>query len=771
MRNRVVITGMGVVCSAGNNCLSFSRSIQEGTPCFSKVTHPHLTHLRARFAGFITDAPAQPAHPLLQEAALDRFHRLALAAAGQALADASRNAPLRPGFRMGVIVGTCSGPMLSIESAYASGLIATDENTEETRFRRRYDGLAKVLAHVYGIPGVSATVVTACSASLAAIGIASDLIRLGVADAVLVGGSDTISPTTLAGFDGLKATSETTCAPFSKPYGLTLGEAAAFLVLENMDHALSRSASIKAEVAGFGLSNDAYHCTAPDPTGTGQMLAMERALKDGALPPEAIEYINAHGTGTEANDKTETKAIKRVFGDHCATLPVSSTKSLVGHCLGAAGCLETIATIAAHQASMYPSTANFTTAREGCTLDYIPDAGRKWTSQGPVLTNNFAFGGNNASLAFYPSFHRTRSFPDRSISEPVVITACGILSPAGIGKDPFVAALQRGGAACEAFSSTRQNIRPEAGIVYNFDMKHVDRRIDTRHMDKSSVFAAAATRLALQESLIFDKSGHRGSTGFFLHCATGSTRAESEYIPALLKQNFHMQQVSSFPYVVPNSITGNVCKALMLTGHNATFCLGPGAGLMGLSFSWYAVRSGHVAALLSGAVDEVMEGTFATPGNTENQPPPGEGACVFLLESKSHAQARHAAILGEIAAISCSTDTADWLVADATTQTLQATIQQALSEARISPSNIGAIGYNTANFREKEALKAIMGHNGFLEIDAANVLGCAPATLPLFNLSYGLLNSTIEHSASKNYFLAVFSSTLGINCAAVIRTY
>jgi 3-oxoacyl-[acyl-carrier-protein] synthase II len=769
MRNRVCITGMGVVCSAGGDCESFGRALAMGKPCFSRITHPKLSHLKAKYAGFIPDFKFIPGSTF-NFPWLDRFHQLAITAAGQALTNALLSPLSLPAARIGVLVGTCSGPMLSIERSYERRQADTGENSPEKLFVKRYDGCAKLLACAFGISGVSATVVTACSASLAAIGIASDLIRLGVADAMLVGGGDTISPTTLAGFDGLKATAETACAPFSKPFGLSLGEAAAFLVVERMEHAISRGAPISAEIVGFGLSNDAYHCTSPDPTGAGQALAMERALKDAGLTPQSIVYINAHGTGTEANDKTETKAIKRVFGEHSSSLPVSSTKSMVGHCLGAAGCLETIATIVAHQKGVYPPTAGFSTAREGCTLDYIPDTGRKWTSTGPVITNNFAFGGNNASLALYPSFNVHRNVPDRSVIEPVVITACGIVSAAGIGKEPFIAAL-RGAPVIKNLSNTQGAMT--VGAIADFDMKQIDRRIDARHMDKSSKFATAAARIALQDTVYFNKASQRGTVGLYLHCATGSTKAESEYIPALLAGNFHMQQVSSFPYVVPNSITGNVCKALMLTGHNLTFCLGPGAGLMGLGFSWHSIRNGHSPALLSGSVDELLEQTStnvltahqAQPGYR----PPSEGACVFMLETQSHAHNRNALILGEISAIAHSTDCRHVMSPDSTIANLQATIHQVLRDAGITPANIGAIGYNTGNPREKEALTSIMANNAIMEIDVSQSLGYAPATAPLFNIAYGLFNSSFETDASKNYILAVFSSDLGANCAALIR--
>ena len=770
MRNRVCVTGMGVVCSGGNDCGSFGRVIAAGTACFSRITHPKLGHLKSKYAGIISNFKEQPDSAWLRLPPLDRFHYLALAAAGQALTNASLPASLRMSASMGVLVGTCSGPMLSIERSYEGKDRDPAKNTKEGLFARRYDSCAKMLAFVFGIPGMSATVVTACSAGLVAIGTAVDLIRVGAMERMLVGGSDTVSPTTVAGFDGLKATSEAACAPFSLPIGLSLGEASAFLVLENRECALQRGAAVMAEIAGFGLSNDAYHCTSPDPTGAGQALAMERALCDAGVSPDDIVYINAHGTGTEANDKTETRAIKRVFDSHASAIPISSTKSMIGHCLGAAGCLETIATIIGHQLHVYPPTANFSRARQGCTLDYIPDAGRTWTSQGPVVNNNFSFGGNNASLVFYPGFVGERRFPDRSAAEPIVITACGIISAAGIGKDSFVSAVH-GGAALFTTMALPGRASLEVAAVPNFDMNRIDRRIDARLMDKSSKFAAAAARLALHGSAFIDKAGKRGNLGFFLHCATGTTQAESNFITSLLRDDYHLQQVSSFPYVVPNSITGNVCRALSLTGHNSTFCLGPGAGLIGLGFAWHALRNGHVSALLSGSVDELLEKELmekTAGGLIPGNPPPGEGACVFMLETRSHARVRNA-ILGEICAIAYSIDIEFAMHYDATTINLQNTIKQALLEAGITLRHIGAVCYCTANSREKEAIFAVMGRDNYQTIDVSKIVGFASATLPLNNIAFALLDSSFEPDESKNYFLAVFGSDIGINCAAVIR--
>jgi 3-oxoacyl-[acyl-carrier-protein] synthase II len=424
---------------------------------------------------------------------------------------------------------------------------------------------------------------------------------------------------------------------------------------------------------------------------------------------------------------------------------------------------------------VYPPTANFSGPREGCTLDYVPDAGRPWTIPGPAMSNNFAFGGNNASVVLTPHFTGPIGPPDRSASEKIVLTGCGILSPTGVGKDAFMAGLTKG------ISFGRGKEYPHIGTITiadvpEFDMRTIDRRLDVRSMDKSSVLAIAAARLALQEANMPDRPAVRGPIGLFLHLASGSTAAETDHITSLLNDDFRLQQVSAFPYVVPNSITGNVCKALTLFGHNSTMCFGNGAGLMGLGFSWYALRNGHADALLSGSVDELLtralvDGILAGLVRPD-EVVPSEGACIFMLETLSHARQRKAPMLGELCSIAYSTDTVSLMSTDASPETLEKTIHRALSEAGIAPQEIYAVCVNTFGFqREKQAIDSVLGTSRYKIFDVSPILGCASATLPLYNLAYSILDSSFETSGSKNYILSVFSSSTGVNCAAIIKKY
>jgi len=765
MRNRVVVTGMGAVSGAGNSVGSFTESLRLGMPRFSAIADPRTAHLNARKAGIVLDFNESEIARRFNVSELDRFHLFALEAAHQALTQAALGDHTGH-LAMGVIVGTCSGPMLSIEKKYERLLSGGDNLSANELFALRYEGAAQVLARVFGISGISATVVTACSASLGAIGIGADLIRLGVLNAALVGGSDTLSPTTLAGFDGLKATCDTVCAPFSKPLGLSLGEAGAFLLLEELDHALDRNAPIFAEIVGFGSSNDAFHCTSPDPSAAGQALSMSRALADAAVSPDKIIYINAHGTGTLANDKTETKAINKVFAATGKTPPVSSTKSIVGHCLGAAGCLEVIASIACMNEKIYPSTANFSGPREGCGLDYIADANRPCQDRGPIMSNNFAFGGNNASLVLWPKMSGRDTRRQIDEQEKIVVTACGIVSPAGVGSQDFLKALSGGGAPC----ITAEANGPIAQIA-PFDVHAIDRRLDVHGMDKSSVYAIAAARLALREADLGGRATQRLDIGLLLHLASGSTRAEYDYITSLLADNFHVRQLTSFPYVVPNSITGNVCKALMLCGHNSTMCFGTGAGLLGLGFSWYALRSGHAHMLLSGSVDEIFpfDKNGRPPGNNDARVDqvPGEGACMFMLETISHAKRRNATIVGEICSFAYATETSAEISTGASRPLIEKVVMQAIKEAHISSEDIFAVCSTLKDNPQKKALDLTLGRCDYKTYDVSRYLGNAAATISSFNVAYALMDSSIETSGSKKYILTVLNSSAGAYCAAI----
>jgi len=756
---------MGIVSAAGVGIDACAEKFASGTQCFSPINDPLVSHLTARYAGLAHAWDGAPADPAL--GMYDRFVHLAAKAAREAVSRAVID-PAAMGPRMGLVLATCSGPMVSIEQHFARILGGAPGISAEGLFAKKYYSAAKVLAHVFGIGGIATTVVTACSASTAALGLAADLIRLGIVDAALVGGVDTFSRTTLTGFDGLRATTDGRCAPFSKPSGLNLGEGAGFFVLEGASMAEHRGATPVAEVLGFGLTNDAHHCTAPDPSGKGQAQAMLDALADAGLSPGDITYVNAHGTGTEANDKAETRALKRVFADRAESVPVSSTKSMVGHCLGAAGSVEAIASLLCAQRGVLPPTASFTEAREGCTLDYVGTPGRAWDAPRVFLSDNFAFGGNNASIALSASPGAGPSAPDHVYRGRVCITACGIVSAAGVGASALTQAMA-GGAVCTSAVSYPGLPALTLGAVPEFDVRAIDRRLDIRGMDRSSVLALVAVKLALRESGFPEKPAALARLGFFLHLATGPSWGESEHVSACLRDGFHLDKVLAFPFIVPNSVTGNVAKSLMLTGHNTTLCPGGGGGLAGLGMAVAAVQAGHVQAIVSAAVDELSERIVAdchSAGNiVEGRAAPGEGAAAFMVETQEHADGRRARPLAYVRSVAHATETSHHMRPDADSSVLGDAIKRALQLAGSAPGEVRAVCCASDSGHEVDAVTVALGAVPARVVDAGPCVGRPEAAWPLLNVA-AVLGSA---STPGDVVLAVASSANGVDCVMVIE--
>jgi len=256
------------------------------------------------------------------------------------------------------------------------------------------------VAERFGFSGPKFTITTACSSSATAIGYGADLIRTGKSKAVLCGGSEALSELTFGGFNSLRAMDPSSCKPFDRRRaGMSLGEGAGILILEDLDEAVKKGVEIYAEFLGYGIGGEAYHITAPEPTGMREARIMREALEEGGMTPSDVDYINAHGTGTPLNDKVETVSIKIVFGERAYKIPISSIKTMVGHCLGSAGAIEAIASILSMAHQFIPPTLHHQEGDEDCDLDYVPGKSREMKVE-VVLSNSFAFGGNCTTLVF-----------------------------------------------------------------------------------------------------------------------------------------------------------------------------------------------------------------------------------------------------------------------------------------------------------------------------------------------------------------------------------
>jgi len=397
---RIAVTGLGAVTPLGHTACTFWDGLVHARSGIAPLEAPWTSELR-----FSNGAQVRGWNPLAhfdQRAVdmLDPFAQYAAVAGREAIADSGLDRAMIEGPRTAIVTGCCIGGQTSQDIQFHELYAKQSGRVHPMTIPRTMSNAgASFLSVEYGITGPVFSVSTACASANHAIGQALWLLRAGIVDRVVAGGAEApFSLGFLKAWEAMRVVSPDTCRPFSKDRrGLILGEGAAMLMLETLDAARARGAKIYAELAGFGLSADAHHITQPSADGPAQ--AMRMAMNDAGLVTEDLGYINAHGTGTLANDSTEARAIHQVFGCRARQLPVSSTKSLHGHALGAAGALEAIATILALHQGVLPPTANFNEADPQCEIDVIPNQARPLRIQA-ALSNSFAFGGLNAVLAF-----------------------------------------------------------------------------------------------------------------------------------------------------------------------------------------------------------------------------------------------------------------------------------------------------------------------------------------------------------------------------------
>ncbi|MDR7532397.1 MAG: beta-ketoacyl-ACP synthase II [Armatimonadota bacterium] len=406
MRRRVVVTGLGVISPIGIGHEAFWAALVAGRSGIRRITAFDPSPFATQIAAEVSDFDPTAYMDRKEARRNDRFVQFAYAAARLALEDARFTITPANATRVGVVIGSGMGGVITWEAQHRALLERGPDRVSPFFVPMVIGNMASgVTAILVGAKGPSECVVTACATGGNAIGDAARVIQRGEADAMLAGGSEAaITPLSLAGFAAMKATSTRNDDPprASRPFdatrdGFVMGEGAGVVLLEALEAAEMRGAPIYAELLGYGTSTDAHHITQPDPEGDGASRAMLGALRDAGLAPEEVDYINAHGTSTLYNDRLETLAIKRAFGAHARRLAVSSTKSMTGHLLGAAGGVEAIACCLALRHQVIPPTINYHMPDPDCDLDYVPNAARPARLRA-AMSNAFGFGGHNATL-------------------------------------------------------------------------------------------------------------------------------------------------------------------------------------------------------------------------------------------------------------------------------------------------------------------------------------------------------------------------------------
>ena len=452
-------------------------------------------------------------------------------------------------------------------------------------------GFGKALSSALKLGGETWVVTTACSSTTVALGLAQTLINRGYYDTVLVGGAEELCVANASGFDALKATSTGQMAPFSLPYGLNIGEGACFWVVEDMEKALLREARCLGRIVGHATTSDAYHPTTPDPRGQGVYRTLHGALADSGLTLADLGCVNAHGSGTEANDKAESKGIAKFFGDH--PLPVVSTKSFFGHCMGVTGILEATCQLLAMNEDFIPPTLNFTRPRPGCALDYVPNRPRAGKYHA-FISANYAFGGNNAAVTV--SKWDAAVPPRRRWNERVVITGLGAVTSLGLGIQTTLDQLRRGTVGIAPVTNFPLNGRHSrlAGQVPQFTAAQVDRRLDFSVLNPISRFAVSAGRLALEHAGLKITPANGDDAGVVMGACNGPS--EMGHMDSVFSSDSFAANISSFSNITANSTAGWVSTQLYLKGVNSSLSAGPHAGLQSLAYAYDALAERRARA-------------------------------------------------------------------------------------------------------------------------------------------------------------------------------
>lgn len=571
----VVVTGMGVVCALGVGRDALWHGIAAGTSGLAPMERFAAQGFGELPGGLVPGFEALPAG----ERSLE-FARLAAQEAGAQ-------------------AGLAAEPALRARAALVLGASVTSARGEPHT-------LTAQLGERLGVHGPRLTVSTACASSTAAIGLACDLLDSGEVELVLAGGADDLTADLVAGFHALGVTGSACCAPFSVPEGMSLGEGAGFLVLERGQHARSRSAPILAALLGYGLSGDAHHETSPDPWGRGVARAWSAALADAGVRAEQVGYVNAHGTGTAANDTAEWRAAEAIFGAG-TRVPISSTKAHLGHAQGAAGVLEVVTTLLCMQHGTIPPTLNFSRPRPLAPVDPVGQALPRPARYEAALCTNSAFGGQNAALVVAPSSARGRAREPHGVLATAVATVrhSGAQSPARCGVESLEAWL--------------------AEVIEDLLRDRVP-RADPRRLDLCAALLTGASGAALDLARVRARGALRDHAGLFIGTRRVSPDAWLRFDHSIRTRGYAGVSTTAFARMVLNAAQGSTSQLLSLRGPQATLSVESGGGLTAVvCAARHLAMHDDADLIVAGAVDAQMLGTDEAPTFV------GEASCLTLL--------------------------------------------------------------------------------------------------------------------------------------------
>ncbi len=664
-KKRVVVTGLGMVCAIGTNVSESWDSAVNGRTGIDDVESFDTELCYSHKGGEVSITDDE-----LCGVDYDLSYLLCIKAADEAMAEAGYSVDPENSDRTGVIMGTCVGGADSIDKYCRE----SDAGCEDSRdfYKMSASTIANNVALHTGANGITANIANACAAGTMSIGYAADLIREGKADVFLAGGTDAFSTLAFSGFHALHALSEDACSPLNKSNGITLGEGSAVLVIESYEHAAARGAKIYCDVLGSGVSSDAHHITAPRPDGEGQMLAIRRAMESSGIESADVDYINAHGTGTKKNDEAEFLSLHTLF-DSTPDLSVSSTKSMTGHCLGAAGSIEAVLSVKALCEQEAPPTIGYSDddlevlKETAGDIDFIANTARKREIH-KVMSNSFAFGGNNASIIFADGPGEMKDIKEK---EPIYITGTGQIT----GSEQTETGLK---------ATIGKDLYNKYGIKMAFY-----RKLD--HFSQLELISGVA---ALDNAGITIDKGNESDIGIIIGTAEGPVGAISAYQRSINSLGIEKGSAFSFPNTVYNAAGGYLSIFTGIKGYNATNANGVQAGLQSICHAADVLKGGYEHIMLASGIDEncdfsydLYESNGLIKGNTE----PGEGAVTLVLETRSSAAQRGAAPLAELAGYGQAHEASEYFDPAVPKKALRNAVCSALADAGITAADVDIV--------------------------------------------------------------------------------
>ncbi|MDD6733365.1 MAG: beta-ketoacyl-[acyl-carrier-protein] synthase family protein [Lachnospiraceae bacterium] len=686
-KNRCVITGLGVICAIGNNVEETWKNAVSGVSGIKEVKSVNTQGCYSVQAAEVED----PTLDTLPDAdKMDRVSRLCIKAATEAVKDSGIDMNLENHDRVSVIIGSCVGGVNSIENYYKAG-----ENKEDIP-KMVISAIANDVAKANQAGGVITNIGNACAAGTISISYACDLIRAGKSDVVLAGGADAYASVPYAGFTALHALDERPCAPFNRFSGITLGEGSGVLVVESYEHAKARGAKIYCEVLSAGVSSDAHHITSPREDGEGQMNCINWAIKNSGIPASEIKYVNAHGTGTAKNDQSEFLSLHTVFDETNDDLSVSSTKAMVGHCLGAAGSVEAVFSIKALTEGVVPPTVNYTeeeleTLKERAgKIDFRANVSRK-KEMDTVMSNSFAFGGNNASIIFSKKEGNV-TLPEE---ENVYITGFGIVSPLGNHLEAAMDAIKNHVPAQPNMeSAVAAPDFAEAGLKMAF----------YRKLDKFSQLQAVSGMLALKNAGITVTDENATDIGIAVGTSEGPLSTVCSFQQEILEKGNAGGSAFKFPNTVYNAAGGYLSICSGIKGYNVTVTNGAQSGLSSIAYATQVLRHGKAKIMLATGSDEnseIMKELFDKLSLTEKEAVKAyskgagfnlsDGSITLILETESSMKERGAKAYAQVKGYGMAHKSVDFGTISGSAEGLKKAVLLAIEDAGISLSDIGAI--------------------------------------------------------------------------------